>query len=144
MVMFKGKLPGKVVISQPAAEVIPQENKPVVETTVVKETKPEQAILKPTTTKFSVPPVKSEEEKLRARVKELELKLQILEHTSEGYSKNDREYIRKLEDIIKSEKAVTKAIMLQNVDLRMLCGKYAEHLPKIDVTEDNWQSKLKG
>ena len=93
---------------------------------------------------FSVPPVKSEEEKLRAKVKELELKVQILEHKHEGFSKNDQDYIKKLEQIVKTEKAVAKAMMLQNVELRMLCGKYAEHLPKIDLTEDNWQDKLKG
>lgn len=91
---------------------------------------------------FKVPPVKSEEEKLRKKVTELELKVQILEHTKEGTSRNDKEYIEKLENLLKTEKAVARALMLQNVDLRMLCGKYAEHLPKIDVTEDGWQERL--
>ena len=133
MAMFMGKLPGKVNLPKTETEV--EVEKYVAETTVP---------LKPKTPSFSVPAVKSEEEKLKAKVKELELKIQILEHQNDGFSKNDKEYIKKLEAIIKAEKSVSRALMLQNVDLRMLCGKYAEHLPKIDVTEDNWQEKLKG
>lgn len=146
MAMFMGKLPGKVNLpkTETKVEAKPAETKVESKSEVDKYISDTTVSLKPKTPSFSVPPVKSEEEKLRAKVKELELKIQILEHSQEGYSKNDQEYIKKLEQIVKTEKAVAKAMMLQNVELRMLCGKYAEHLPKIDVTEDNWQEKLKG
>ena len=142
-----GKLPGKVKITEAPKEIeitIIPEIKSEIKPEIKSELKPETPKVLPKAPSFSVPAVKSEEEKLRAKVKELELKIEILEHKHEGFSKNDRDYIKKLEQIVKTEKAVAKAMMLQNVELRMLCGKYAKHLPKIDLTEDNWQDKLKG
>lgn len=136
MAVFKGKLPTKT-LAQINVPEIKTENT-VKAQNVASEVKVEQP--KPS---FKVPEAASEDFKLKAKIRELELKIEILEHTKERFSNNDREYIVKLENIVKQEKAVARAMMLQNVELRMLCGKYADHLPKIDLTEDDWEVKLK-
>ena len=69
--------------------------------------------------------LEAENKRLKEKITKLELKTQIDEHYHEGTSKNDKEYIAKMESTIKSQKSIIHSLSIQVQELQKEFGKVA-------------------